>query len=207
MVVQDAYQRYGYNFGDVRRRQRRASEGDGAPQEAEADVQLHYSRVRNRSGGNHVVRVSGSRSRHNSGQAQWQRTDSGNYRKPKMQQYKQTSSAAKNIQEKSDNIATNKVVTVKTSTTVNKTAAAQLHNKSAEKKNHVQTKDKSDIQNKKDTSSKPASLSKKVNSFTKSESIAKGTSDTPKRSSASPVKSIPKTAPVPVPQSPTASSR
>lgn len=94
----------------------------------------------------------------------------------------------------------------KVNATTNKLATAQSQCKPTDKKNHIQTKDKSDTTSKTD-SSKSSTQMNKINSVSKHESIVKGTPDSVKQSVSTAIKTIPKTAPVPVPQSPTASSR
>lgn len=75
--------------GGVRRRERRASEGDGDPGARDDYQPHHHARVRNSSGGHSFSRISGSRSRNASGQTHWQRNDgSVNYRKAKQIQHK-----------------------------------------------------------------------------------------------------------------------
>ncbi|XP_064114084.1 la-related protein 1B-like isoform X3 [Macrobrachium nipponense] len=204
LVVQDAYQRYGYNSGGIRGRQRRASEGDRGPHEAAGEI--HPYRARNRSGGNTVSRVSGSRSRHNSGQMHWQKTESGTYRKPKATQYKSNMAGSKNTQDKPEGMV-NKTQSSKTNAVVsNKVVSAQVQCKPSDKRNPAQTKEKSENTSKTETA-KTSTQSSKANLVSVSESIGKGNSDSVKQTVPTLIKTMPKTAPVPVPQSPSTSSR
>ncbi|XP_045130370.1 la-related protein 1-like isoform X2 [Portunus trituberculatus] len=92
----DDYQRSGCS--GVRRRERRASEGDRDPTVKDYHPHQH-TRVRNSSGGHSFSRVSGSRSRNTSGQTHWQRNDGGvNYRKPKQVQHKPNFTSANKSQ-------------------------------------------------------------------------------------------------------------
>ncbi|XP_063876085.1 LOW QUALITY PROTEIN: la-related protein 1-like [Scylla paramamosain] len=96
MASRDDYQRSG--SGGVRRRERRASEGDRDPSVKDYHPHQH-TRVRNSSGGHSFSRVSGSRSRNASGQTHWQRNDgSVNYRKPKQVQHKPNFTSANKCQ-------------------------------------------------------------------------------------------------------------
>ncbi|XP_042857661.1 la-related protein 1B-like isoform X2 [Penaeus japonicus] len=193
----DSHHRYGSSSGGSRRRQRRASEGDRDPEQANYHYYHQYPRSRNSSGGNATSKVSRSRSRHSSGQTQRQRADGGNYKKPKtVAQHKASSNTSKTQQQ------------------------AQGQPKTAENKSQSQARVKLDW-SKAETSAKTEPM--KTTSATqttkgstnantkpttaKSESLAKGTSEASKPVGASvPRKVIPKTAPVPVPQSPTTSS-
>ncbi|XP_068232909.1 la-related protein 1B-like isoform X2 [Palaemon carinicauda] len=202
LVVQDAFQRYGYHHGGIRGRQRRASEGDRGPHEAASEI--YYYRARNRSGGNGTgARISGSRNRHNSGQMHWQKTETGNYRKPKTQ-YKSNLAGSKHPHDKAEGMA-NKIQCSKASIVSSKVGSTQLQCKPVDKKNHAQTKERSENTSKTDTVK--TSQNSIANSFSKSESIGKGNFDSVKQTLPTLIKTIPKTAPVPVPQSPSTSSR
>ncbi|XP_042237498.1 la-related protein 1B-like isoform X2 [Homarus americanus] len=185
----DGYQRHGYG-GGVRRRQRRASEGDGNPHQADNHHHQH-TRVRNSSGD--YARGGGSRSRHSSGQMQWLRADnSGNYRKPKTTQYKTnpTSAAKTQSQQKA---------------TDNSKGSTQAKTKSEAQKQESAKKT--------ETSKPSVAKTNRVNANAKTETvksdstIARVTSEATKssRTVAAP-KTIPHTAPVPVPKSPSTSS-
>ncbi|XP_047498985.1 la-related protein 1B-like isoform X2 [Penaeus chinensis] len=193
----DSHHRYGSSSGGSRRRQRRASEGDGDPGQANYYYYNQYPRSRNSSGGNTTSKVSRSRSRHSSGQTQRQRADGGNYKKTKATaQHKASSNTNKTQQQ------------------------AQGQSKTAENKSQNQVKVKLDL-SKTETSTKAESTKATSSTQTskgstnantklstaKPESLTKGTSEVSKPAGASlPRKVIPKTAPVPVPQSPTTSS-
>ena len=152
-----------------------------------------------------LFQVSGSRSRHNSGQTQWQRTESGNYRKPKPTQYKSNAASSKNSQDKTADGTTNKAQSGKANhITSNKVATSQSQCKPTDKKYH--TKDKENV-SKTENAKTSTHNSKMNNSLSKHESIGKGHSESVKQTVPATFKTIPKTAPVPVPQSPTASSR
>ncbi|XP_071536702.1 uncharacterized protein larp isoform X2 [Panulirus ornatus] len=183
----DGHQKYEYNCGGARRRQRRASEGDEAPHQVDYHSHQH-TRVRNSSGEHFVMKVGGSRSRHSSGQMQWQRAESsGIYRKPKQTQYK-----------------------TNTSTSTAKTQQSQSQLKPTDNcKGSSQVKTKQETLSKADMSKPAVMKTCKVNHTTKSEtgksdSITKVPSESTKSSSTP--KTVSKTAPVPVPQPPSSSS-
>ncbi|XP_045594728.2 la-related protein 1B isoform X2 [Procambarus clarkii] len=211
----EGYQRYGYNCSGPKRRQRRASEGDGTPSQVDY-YPHHHTRVRNSSGEYFYTRGSGSRSRHSSGQMQWQRADnSSSYRKPKSVQYKTNPSAAKTQQAQSQQKTTENSKTF--SQAKSKVEAQKQQETIDNSKTNSHTKMKSEAQKLeiaiKTESSKPnVSKINKVNhniklETVKSVSVSKVPSGVTKSSGtvATP-KTIPKTAPVPVPQSPSTSS-
>nr|XP_053654860.1 la-related protein 1-like isoform X2 [Cherax quadricarinatus] len=216
VVGNEGYRKYSYSSEGAKRRQRRASEGDGAP--SQIDYHPHYhTRVRNSSGEYLQAKSSGSRSRHSSGQMQWLRADSiGNYRKPRPVQYKviPATSTAKTQQAQSQQKTTEnnkgssqaktRSEAQKQETLENSKGTSQTKTKSEPKKLEIAAKS----QFSKPVISKISKVNHNIKSETvKSDSISKSLSDMTKSAGTAVVpKIIPKTAPVPVPQSPTTSS-
>ncbi|KAK4321976.1 hypothetical protein Pmani_007259 [Petrolisthes manimaculis] len=193
VIGPDGYRRYPSVGGGVRRRERRASEGDRTPQ-SDMHPQNHQ-RVRNTSGSHAVAKVIISRSRHSSGHTQWQKFEGGNYRKSKPAQHKVNAAAS---------AAKSQLAQTLSKTVDQGRSNTQIKNKMDSFKQEASGK----TEHSKLTSSKVSkSLATKNSENMNAENKGKGQGDTVKaKSPVTAPKTIPKTAPVPVPQSPSSTN-